>query len=52
MRGLNAEARYLLTDIDCGKTKEEAGKALMDQGIQVEMPKPRSAAIFTFREIR
>jgi alpha-galactosidase len=52
MQGLKSDARYTLTDIDSGKTIEESGKSLMEKGVPMEMPEPRSAKIITFQELR
>jgi len=52
MRGLKANARYALTDLDTGKTREENSQDLTNGGLRVTMPIARTAALLTFREVR
>jgi alpha-galactosidase len=52
MRGLNANARYALTDVDTGRTRVENGRDLTNDGLRMTMPVARTAALLTFLELR
>ena len=51
LRGLEAAARYRITDIDTNKTQELTGRELLEKGLAVTLPKPASAAIFTYTKV-
>jgi alpha-galactosidase len=52
LRGLKAKARYVLTDLDTGRTREEKGRDLTNDGLRMTMPRARTAALLTFHEVR
>jgi alpha-galactosidase len=49
LRGLEPGARYVLLFVDSGERKEVTGSELMDKGLTVELPNPRSSALITYR---
>jgi alpha-galactosidase len=49
LRGLVAEARYVVVDLDSGTESERSGSALMNEGINVRLPHPASAALLSYR---
>ena len=52
LRDLKANARYEIVNRDGGKPATFSGKDLMENGLPVIAPAPRTALILTFREIK
>ena len=52
LHGLEGSARYEFTDVDSGKKTELTGSELMDQGLPLYAPAPRTALILTFKEVQ
>ena len=50
LRGLDAEARYVLTNADVPVTTEATGKELMEKGVAVSIPEARGAVIITYKQ--
>ncbi len=51
LRGLIAEARYVVTDLDSGAEGERSGSTLMGEGINVRLSQPASAALLSYRMV-
>ena len=52
LRGLEANARYSLTNLDTPGTKEMTGRELMEEGLPVSIAQRPSAAIVTYRVLK
>ena len=48
LRGLDPKAEYELIDADSGKTVTKTGKALMTEGLAVEITKSPGSALWTY----
>jgi hypothetical protein len=46
LKGLEPEASYTVRDFDSKRRWSETGETLMQRGIRVEMPNPRSSKLF------
>jgi alpha-galactosidase len=51
LHGMDPEARYAFTDLDTEKTVELAGKELMEKGLPLAIPLPRTAVILVYRRL-
>jgi len=51
LRGLEPEAKYVVTNLDTGEEQTASGSELADTGLTVELPKPRSAALITYHKV-
>jgi len=51
LRGLQADATYVVTDLDREAVQHLSGRALMEDGLRVEMNKRPAAVIFTYRKL-
>jgi len=51
LRGLDADARYRLTDVDTAKPFEMTGRELMQRGVRIDMPDQPAAAVITYRRL-
>ncbi|MCY2952431.1 MAG: NPCBM/NEW2 domain-containing protein [Planctomycetota bacterium] len=51
LRGLVADARYELKDLDTNQAKEVRGSELMDPGLTVTAPERQTALVLTYRRI-
>jgi alpha-galactosidase len=49
LRGLDAAARYRVTDVDSGSPAELSGRDLMETGLQVTIAKRPGAAVLTYQ---
>jgi len=49
LRGLQAEARYRVEDIDGGEPREVPGRELLETGLEVTAANPQTTLIFTYR---
>jgi len=49
LRGLQAETRYRVEDIDGGEPREVQGRELLETGLKVTAASPQTALIFTYR---
>ena len=52
LRGLDATAEYAVTNIDAPGEKRFSGRALMEQGLPVEIAAQSGAAVYIYREVR
>ena len=52
LHGLDAAAKYEVTDFDTGKPQTIAGSELMQQGLVVEMKGKPGAAIISYRKTK
>ncbi|MFA6240067.1 MAG: alpha-galactosidase [Candidatus Hydrogenedentales bacterium] len=50
LQGLDAGARYTLTDLDTAKTTEATGKELIEQGISIVLQNKPGAAVLIYRK--
>jgi len=50
--GLDAVARYRVTDLDTSASKEIVGRELMETGIQVSLPDRSSAALLVYQHLK
>ena len=51
LRGLDAAAKYVITDEDTGLRHIEKGETLLTEGMRITLDKPRSAALFTYKKL-
>ncbi len=51
LRGLDAAAKYVITDEDTGLRHIEKGEKLLTEGMRITLDKPRSAALFTYKKL-
>jgi len=52
LRGLEATARYRVTDLDKPETPQQfGGRELMERGLPISLPDPRSSAMLTYRRV-
>ena len=49
LRGLQADSRYRVEDIDGGEPREVQGRELLETGLKVTAANPQTALIFTYR---
>jgi len=49
LRGLDAEARYTVTNADDDEAWQATGRELMDQGVEVTLPQRPGAALLVYR---
>ncbi len=49
LQGLDAQAKYLVTNLDTGTQEPHEGRELLDQGMAVTMPVQPSATVLTYR---
>jgi alpha-galactosidase len=50
LRGLEASGRYAVTDLDKPETPQQfSGRELMERGLPITLPAPRSSAVLTYR---
>ncbi len=52
LRGLEANARYRVANLDTPETKEMTGRELMDKGLSVSITNQPGAAMITYRELK
>jgi len=52
LRGLDAKARYRVTDLDAPDPKEMSGAELMEKGLPVSIAQQPGAAILTYRQVK
>jgi alpha-galactosidase len=52
LRGLNANARYRVANLDAPEAKEMTGRELMEQGLAVRITPQPGAAIVTYQELK
>ena len=50
LRGLEQGASYTIRDFDSKRTWKETGETLMQRGIRVELPQPRTSKLFFFQK--
>jgi len=51
LRGLDAKARYVVTDMDSEKASEMTGAELLDKGLTISLPEQASAALISYRKL-
>jgi len=51
LRGLDADARYTVTDLDANEPKEMSGRELLDPGLPVAAPQRPAARVITYRRL-
>ena len=51
LSGLNAEGNYSIANLDAGPEVKIAGRALVDEGLVVEMADRRSASVITYKRL-
>jgi alpha-galactosidase len=49
LRGLEPDARYIVSDLDAAAPKEISGRELMEQGLLITIPEKPAAALVTYR---
>jgi alpha-galactosidase len=49
--GLEADARYIITDLDSGRSEEQTGRELAEQGLKVSPEKRPSATVLLYRKV-
>ena len=52
LRGLVAEAQYVVTDLDSGQTQSIAGGQILEKGLAVIAPSRPSAPVLVYRQVR
>jgi len=52
LRGLEPDARYRLTDLDAGRSKQMTGLELMEQGLPVALKERPAAVIITYQRVK
>ena len=52
LRGLDAEARYTVTDLDSGRSEQFGGRELGEKGLLVVAPKRPSAIVVLYKKVR
>jgi alpha-galactosidase len=52
LRGLEAKAKYAVTDVDINKPREMNGHDLMEQGLLVNIPHQPGAVIITYKKVK
>ncbi len=52
LRGLDPDARYVVTDIDAPPGRETAGRELMEAGLLVPLKEQPAAAVITYKKVR
>ena len=50
LRGIDAAATYVLTNLDGGDAKEASGSELMDPGLLVDIQDQPGAAVITYKK--
>jgi len=48
--GLDADGRYLVTDLDTGEQQSQTGRELIEKGLHVEIAEKPGSAILTYRK--
>ncbi len=48
--GLEADARYVITDMDSGRSQVQTGRELTDKGLTVSLDKPASACVLLYKK--
>ena len=51
LRGLDPDARYIITDEDTGKQRVAHGKELLEKGIEINLPTPNTCVLFTYLKL-
>ena len=49
--GLEADARYIITDLDSGRSEEHAGRELAERGLKVSPEKRPRASVLLYKKV-
>lgn len=52
LRGLDPDARYILSDLDAGKPRETTGRELMEQGLTISLGNRPAASVVLYRKAK
>jgi len=50
LRGLDPRAQYQVEDADTGRRRRMSGKALAEEGLRIDLPRPHTSRLIFYRK--